>query len=150
MVNLKGEAVKNKFGTLGILVGGIALILALVHFWAGPFASQPTLETTVAEKAASIRQAAIHALQGKPVKKEAKKPKFDADQITHIITAILGGLACVFAAISFSQQESIRAVGGAVALGAGAIAFQFIAMYAMALLVVILVATVLASLGGGV
>ncbi|SMF48908.1 hypothetical protein SAMN02745866_03205 [Alteromonadaceae bacterium Bs31] len=141
---------KNKFGTFGIMVGGLALMLALIHFWAGPFSAQPSLETTVAEKAASIRQATIDALKGKAVEPKLEKSKFSADKITHIVTAILGGLAFILAALSFSKHESIRAAGSAAALGAGAIAFQFIAMYAMALLAVILIAAVLASLGGGV
>lgn len=140
---------KDKFGTLGILVGGLALMLALVHFLAGPFATQPSLEMTVSEKAASIRQAAIDALKGKAVEPKAEKSKFNADKVADVITAILGGLAFILAMLSFSKHESIRAAGGAAALGAAAIAFQFIAMYAMALLAAILIAAVLASLVGG-
>ena len=141
---------KNKFGTYGIIVGGLALMLALVHFWAGPFSPQPSLETVVAEKAASIRQATIDALKGKEVKPAPVKNNFNADKITNIVTAILGGLAFILAAISFSNHESKRAAGSAAALGVSAIAFQFIAMYAMSLLVVILIAALLSSLGGGI
>ena len=141
---------KNKFGTYGIIVGGLALMLALVHFWAGPFSPQPSLETVVAEKAASIRQATIDALKGKEVKPVSVKSDLNADKIANIVTAILGGLAFILAAISFSNHESKRAAGSAAALGVSAIAFQFIAMYAMALLVVILIAAVLSGLGGGI
>ncbi|XQF93732.1 hypothetical protein ACOBV9_08725 [Pseudoalteromonas espejiana] len=141
---------KDNFGTYGIIVGGLALMLALVHFWAGPFSPQPSLETVVAEKAASIRQATIDALKGKEVKSAPVQNNFNADKIANIVTAILGGLAFILAVISFSNHESKRAAGGAAALGVSAIAFQFIAMYAMALLVVILIAAVLSSLGGGI
>ena len=52
------------FGFTGIGLGAIALLLAVVHFWAGPFSPQPTLEQTVAEKAVSIKNATIAALKG--------------------------------------------------------------------------------------
>lgn len=141
---------KNKFGTYGIIVGGLALMLALVHFWAGPFSPKPSLEAVVAEKAASIRQATIDALKGKEVQSAPVKSNFNTDKIANIITAILGGLAFILAAISFSNHESKRAAGSAAALGISAIAFQFIAMYAMVFLVVILIAAVLSSLDGGI
>ncbi|MGH1441638.1 MAG: hypothetical protein ACRBBR_16105 [Cellvibrionaceae bacterium] len=140
---------ENKFATFGIIAGGLALMLALVHFWAGPFAPQPSLESTIAEKAASIRQAAIDALKGKEVEAPMVKNSFNVDKVIHIITAVLGGLAFILAAISFSNKESKRSAGSSAALGISAIAFQFIAMYAMALLVVILIAAVLLSLGDG-
>jgi len=140
----------NKFGMFGIVVGAIALMLALVHFWAGPFSPQLTLDAYVSEKAASIRNKTIDALKGKPVEKEYVKSNFDADKVTRIITAVLGVLALILAALSFSNHESARTAGSAAALGVSAIAFQFIAMYAMALLVVILIVAVLSSLGGGV
>ncbi len=141
---------KNKFGTCGIIIGGLALMLALIHFWAGPFSPQPSLESIVAEKAASIRQATIDALKGKKADSEPVKNDFNTDKITHIVTAVLGGLAFILAALSFSNHESKRAAGGAAALGISAIAFQFIAMYAMALLVVILISAVLSSLGDAI
>jgi len=138
----------TKFGFIGIAVGGIALLLALVHFWAGPFSPQLTLETTVAEKAASIRNATIKALKGEEYK-ETYKSNWDIDKVTNVSTAILGGLAFIFSIIAFAKQEPARASAGGAVLGVSAIAFQFIAMYAMALLVVLLIAAVLSSIGFG-
>ncbi|MCP2002318.1 hypothetical protein EC843_10948 [Buttiauxella sp. JUb87] len=58
----------NLFSFIGLLVGTLALLLALFHFWAGPFTTHPaTLETLVAEKTTSVREAAIAALMGNPV-----------------------------------------------------------------------------------
>lgn len=71
---------KSTFSFIGIGLGSIALLLAIVHFWAGPFSPQPTLEQTVAEKAVSIKQATIAALKGI----EAPAPKshaIDTDQV---------------------------------------------------------------------
>ena len=135
-------------GFSGIAVGGAALLLALVHFWAGPFAPQPTLETTVAQKAAAIRQATISALQGR-ANQETVKPNWNADRVTRVTTASLCGLALILSILSFALREPGRVSAGGAILGVSAVAFQFIAMYAMALLVVLLIAAVLSGFGFG-
>lgn len=140
---------KNIFAMLGIVVGGIALILALVHFWAGSFVPQPSLQSVVAETAISIRQAAIDALRGKPVAQPVYSPQYDADKITHITTAVLGGIAFILAALSFSSHESKDAALSAAVLGISAIVFQFIGMYVAVVLMIILIIAVLSSLGFG-
>lgn len=140
---------KAKYGNAGILLGGIALLLALVHFWAGPFSPQPSLETFVGEKAASIRQATIDALQGKEVAEVKPARKWDSDRLTQLAVAVLGGLAFILAILSFISHESRRVAGGAAILGVSAITFQFVAMYIMAFLVVMLIVAVLGSLGAG-
>ncbi len=140
---------KSKYGVIGILAGSLALLLALIHFWAGPFSPQPTVETVVAQKVASIRSAAIDALKGKESVNETYTAKWDTDKVVDVTTAVLGGLALILAAYSQISNENLRVAGGAAALGASAIAFQFIAMYAMAFLVIILIAVVLSGLGFG-
>lgn len=135
-----------KYGVLGITFGGLGLLLALVHFWAGPFSPQPTLETTVAEKAISIRDATIKALKGEEYQ-EIRKSSWNADKVTHILTAVLAGLGLIMSMVSFGRQEPARLAVSGATLGISAMAFQFIAMYAMALLVVILIAAVLSNLG---
>jgi hypothetical protein len=137
-----------KFGFFGIGFGGVALLLALMHFWAGPFSPTPTLETSIADKAASIRTATMKALKGEDYR-EVSKRKWDNDRITYAATAFMGGLAIILSVLALAKQEPKRVVFGAAALGASAIAFQFIAMYAMALLVVLLVCAVLSSIGFG-
>ncbi len=138
---------KSKIGISGIVVGSMALLLALVHFWGGPFSPQPTIETVVATKAASIRQAAISALKGEPVEEVTKSAKWDLDRVAYVASAVLGGIALILAVLSLVKHESKFAAGGAALLGLGAIVFQFVAMYAMAFLVVILIVAVLSGLG---
>lgn len=138
---------KFKLASLGILFGSVGLLLALVHFWAGPFSPQPSIESVVAEKVASIRTAALDALKGKEVEKKFVVVRWDGDKITQVVTALLGGLALIFGVIAYARTEPRRMAGGAVALGISAIAFQFVAMYAMALLVVLLIAAALQSVG---
>ncbi|MEH6454383.1 MAG: hypothetical protein V7782_15235, partial [Psychromonas sp.] len=123
------------------------LLLALFSFWAGPFSPQPTVESLVADKVASIRTATLDALKGKEVEKELVNVSWGADKIMQVVTAMLGGLALILGIVGYVKSERKRMAGGAVALGVSAIAFQFIAMYAMALLVVLLIAAALQSVG---
>jgi len=140
---------KSKFSIIGMGIGAIALLLALTHFWGGPFSPQPTLETTIAEKVSSIRSATLDAIKGKAVEKKSYISNWDADKITSVTTAVLGGLAVIFGLFGFTKKESTRVAGAAAALGVSAISFQFIAMYAMALLVVILIASILSAFSFG-
>ena len=145
------ERQRSIFGFIGIAAGATALMLALVHFWAGPFSPQPSLEQTVAEKAVSIRDATVAALKGESLPKpQPISQSYDLDQLASIATAVLGGLAVIFAVLGVAFKEPVRVAGGAAVLGIGAIAFQFAAMALGVLVVVILVAVVLGELGFGI
>ena len=148
---------KSKFGIFGIVVGSMALLLVLVHFWAGPFSPPPTstaMESFVHKKVTSIRQAAIDAVKGKPLQQDkqvevAPVSQYDNDKIADIVAVVLGGLAVILAVISFVRHEPKRIAGGAVALGLSAITFQFIAMYAMAVLGIIMIVLIISAITGG-
>ena len=138
-----------KFSFSGIAVGAIALLLVLVHFWAGPFSPQPTLEQTVAEKAVAIRDATVAALKGQETDQKGYRSEMDVDRALDIIGAVLGGTAIVLGVLGYAKKEPLRVAGGAAVLGTGAIAFQFAAIAVGAIIVAILVAAVLSQLGFG-
>jgi hypothetical protein len=133
----------------GIAVGSFALLLALVHFWAGPFSPQPSLEKVVADKADAIRDATIAAMKGEKVEAEVATSKMDLDQVLNLAAAVLGGLAIILGVIGFAKREPLRVAGGAAVLGAGAIAFQFAAVALAAIILAILIAAVISQLGIG-
>jgi hypothetical protein len=134
---------------IGIGIGSIALLLALVHFWAGPFSPQPTLEQTVAEKAVAIKKATIAALKGEKSPAPEQVKSRDLDEILSIVTAVLGGLAIILGVIGYAKKEPMRVAGGAAILGGSAIAFQFLALALGAILIAILIVAVLGNLGIG-
>jgi len=137
---------KSKVGIIGVIIGSVALLLALFHFYAGPFSPQPKLEHTIAEKAVAIRDATVAALKGKEVKKETWTSKWNTDKIVNVLTALLGGIAIIAAIIAFIRKESLRVAGGAAVLGGGAIAFQFVALALGAIIVAIILAAVISQL----
>ncbi|AQZ93409.1 hypothetical protein ACFSB1_12130 [Halopseudomonas phragmitis] len=139
---------KSTISFLGIGVGAVALMLALVHFWAGPFSPKPSLEQVVAEKAVSIREATVAALKGEVAYSHSSK-NYDTDWVVSLATAILGGMAVILAVMGVALKEPVRVAGGAAVLGVAAIAFQFAVLALAALVVVILVSAVLGALGVG-
>jgi len=73
-----------KYGRIGIALGFVSLFIAVVSFWAGPFSPQPTFETSIAEKAASIKQATLDALNGKEVVEQQATAAWDTDRIISV------------------------------------------------------------------
>lgn len=134
---------KPIFSYIGLSFGAIALMLALVHFWAGPFSPQPSLEQTVAEKSVTIKKITLSLLKEKPIVEPEKKSTMDIDSIASLATAVLGGLAIILGVFGYAQKESIRVAGGAAVLGGIAIAFQVATIAIGAIVVAILVAAVL-------
>lgn len=134
---------------VGIGLGAIALLVAVSHFWAGPFSPQPSLERTVAEKAVAIKNATIAALKGEKVEEASAPRAIDLDQGLRIATGILGGLAIILGVVGFARKESVRAAGGAAVLGGIAMAFQFAVMALGAIVVAILIAAVISQIGIG-
>jgi len=137
----------SKISFIGIAIGAMALILAIVHFWAGPFTPQPTVEQTVAEKAVAIKEATIAALKGEEPVAPVKRSSMDMDNIASLATAVLGGLAVILGVIGYATKEPLRVAGGAALLGGSAIAFQFAVLALGAILLAILVVGVLSQIG---
>ncbi|MEE4659645.1 MAG: hypothetical protein V2J89_04200 [Halieaceae bacterium] len=135
---------------IAISLGAAALMLAIVHFWAGPFSPQPKLETTVAEKAVAIRDATIAALKGEgsPAAEEvAVKKNWDLDKAARLATGVFSGLAIILAVVSLAFHEPVRAAAGGVILGGAALAFQFAILAIGAIFVAMLIAAVLGEIG---
>ena len=129
---------KQIFGLIGIIIGSAALLLSIVHFIVGPF-STPQAETTSEQN--SLKQLAINLVfdREEQTSPTVQQNSWSADRITLLIIALSGGLALLMGMMSFIQREPWRLALGAATLGAYAISFQFVAMYAMLVLAIIVV-----------
>lgn len=141
------EKSTHAIGFSGITLGAIALLIAIVHLWAGPFSPQPSLEKTVAEKAVAIKNATIAALKGEEIEEQAPTSSFDVDQALSVATGVLGGLAIILGVVGYARKEPLRVAGGAVALGGAAIAFQFVVVALGMIFLAVLVVSVLSGIG---
>ena len=141
------EEKRSTTGFVGIAVGSIALMMAIVHFWMGPFSPQASVERTVAERAVAIKHATIAALKGESIKEKAPPKNIDLDHGVRIATRVLGGLAVILGVVSFAKREPLRVGGGAAFLGGAAIAFQFAVIALGAIVLAILIGAVISQIG---
>lgn len=141
---------KNIFGWSGIALGGLALFLAMIHFYGGPFAPQQTLESLVAGKAAAIKESLLASLTGQQIPEKVSRPHYNVDRILKMVIAVLAVGAVILGVIAGVYKENPRAVSAAVMLGVGTLAFQ-IAMFAFGVVMVIFLIVLVLSLifGGG-
>jgi len=130
-----------------MLFGAAALIASVIYFWAGPFVEPPPLEQVGAEKAVAIRDSTIAKLRGKELPLVAPESRWTSDRLFQIGTVTLGAFALVLGAFGFAKRESRRAILVAAALGAGAIAFQFLAAALGVIAVVVFLGVLLGIFG---
>lgn len=143
------SAVDSRFGVSGMAFGGLGLLVAVVHFFGGPFSPQPSLEHSIAEKAVAIRDATVAALKGDEIESVKKSRGFDLDRILALAAALSGGLAVILGVVGYARKESTRIATGAGILGGLAIAFQFAAIALVAIVFAIILAAILPSLDFG-
>ncbi len=110
-------------GLIGFAIGAAALLLVLMHFWAGPLAPQQDVGVSIGELAGEIRDSAARALSGEQQPAAATAP-WDIDRILKLVVAILAGTAVVLGLFAFIRGETWRLATGAIALGATAMIFQ--------------------------
>lgn len=131
----------------GIGVGALGLLLAVVHFWAGPFTPQPSLERTIAEKVVAIKDATVAALQGDALPDSVPETDgVDADEMVRIAVPVLAALAVILGVIGFAMKEPGRVSIGAVALGGSTFAFQFAGMVLGAIVLTLFIAALLGEI----
>ena len=136
---------QSRFGIAGMVLGCLALLVVVFHFWAGPVAPQKTLERSLAETAVNFAKEVVRVAKDKPA--EVKRRSWNEDDAIRIGGAALAVLAILFAAIGFVRRENYRPGVMAATLGASAIAFQFFTWFALALLGCLLIFAVLSMFG---
>ncbi len=134
-----------KLSSVGMMLGACALLLAVIHFWAGPFSPTPSLEAVVAAKTVAIRDVVVATLGGKAAPTVPASP-WDLDRTLMLLGSVLGAAALVLAVLGFVRNEPARACGGAAALGGAALAFQFVVIAVAAVVLAILVGALLKTL----
>lgn len=110
-------------GYVSFAAGAVALLLVLVHFWAGPFAPRPHASVTIGEIAAQMHQAAVHKLSGKPPAAPAAVA-WDSDRALKVVTGLVAALAIIASAAALVRRAAWQPAAAGVALGSSAIAFQ--------------------------
>ncbi len=134
---------RSTFGVVGLTTGAIALLVALLSFWALPILIPPKpIEQVVVEKALDIRQRLVERIAGIE-SKEQRDNEIDWYRICAVVAVALGAAAIVLAGVSFARRENLRISAVAALLGTGAIVAQFLILILAAIVLLVLIALVL-------
>ena len=127
-------------------LGFVAFAAVVGHFFAGPIDPPPPIEVSIAEKAASIRDATVAALKGEDYEAESTvRPRTLDDYLTYALMT-LAVLAILMSVVGFVRHERLRPSVAGAALGGLAIAFQFATVVFFGLLFAIVLAAVIDQL----
>jgi hypothetical protein len=133
LLNVLEDILLNKqnslISALGIGLGATALLLAVIHFWAGPFSVEPAFQQTVSDKVIALKESVLATINGEQVLKPEASDNSDVDKTLEIITAILAGLAIILGVIGYASKEAIQVSTGAIFLGVGVITFKMLVLY---------------------
>lgn len=139
------------FGIGSLLAATLALIIAVTHITAGPFAPNEPVEKTIAEAAVSIRDYAKSALTGEPVAERtaarAEADAWDIDRIISIVTPILAGLAMVLAIIGFTMREKRSIAMTGFTLGSSVLFMLWFQALVFAIVGAIILAAIILNIG---
>ena len=143
------ESKKNTCSVIGMVIGMVALGVAVFHFFLGPIEEPPPLEEYVADKAAAIKDNLMSRMKGEELKEvQVEKSSLSPDEIVTGSSAGAGFIALILAALGFVRREDRRMNCMALAFGGGAVAFQFLIMALCTVLVIFLIGAALGTLGG--
>ncbi|WP_281973333.1 hypothetical protein [Ruegeria faecimaris] len=132
------------FGWIGFSVSAMALLGALFLFWAGPFAPQQSTGVSLGELAAELGKSTLRSAAGLDQPEPVARVR-DLDDFLQIGVALLGGLAVILSAIGILRHEKLRPAIAGIAIGIGAILFQFFAFAFFAFLGVLVIMALLNS-----
>jgi hypothetical protein len=133
-------------GYVGLVLGAVALLMVLVHFWSGPFAPQQRTGVSIGEIAADIRASATRAITGAPQPAPQARP-WTADRTLKTVTAVVAGLAVILGILGLVRRETWRPSAAAIVLAAGAITFQLFTWAILLIAGSLIIAAIIYNIG---
>ena len=140
---------KHNFGTYGIIIGLLALCIAIFQNDLRPEELEPI------ESEPSLKELAVKAskefIDDKILKQESTSSapqipsteKHDAIQLTYML---LGFFAIVLGAISWIKKDHIRLSGGAISIGIIAVAWQYVLIGITIAVIILILANIVANI----
>ncbi len=140
---------RNKWSSVGMLLGAIAFMLVAVHFTFGPFQYRPSIEQVVAEQVAAVKKGVLAGLKGENVQSSTPKAsKMDINGLLTITDVVLAAIALLLAAFGGMRKESRWSVYGALFFAGASLTFHAIvaSMALVSALVFLLIVLAVVSL----
>ena len=131
--------IQNKWSSVGILFGAVALMVGLLHVSLGPFTAPTlTLERAVARDVASVKRGIIAGLTGQENPVPAEPKPVNVDKVLDNVGIGLGVVALVCAFIGGMRHETRWGVKGAFILGGASLVF-YLLLFSLAIISGILI-----------
>jgi hypothetical protein len=134
------------WGHVALGTGALALSLAVLHVFGGPFGPQHSVGTSVGEIAGEMRAAALRAVRGEPQPTPVPRG-WDIDRVLMVAAPLVGVLAIVLSIVAGLRRQGMRLAGYGAALGVGAIVFQFVWWIALLIAGTILLVAIIENIG---
>lgn len=142
-IDLKGAG----FSVAAIALGGIGLLTALLVVYAGPFAPQQDIGTTIGEIAGNIRAEAWRSFLGleKPESTTLQRA-WDIDRILMTLAPVAGVLGVLMAIVAYIRREPKRVATCGMALSVAAIFVQVLLIAVMIIAGVMLLIAIIENM----
>ncbi|MBJ3762198.1 hypothetical protein ILP92_05505 [Maribius pontilimi] len=135
-----------RIGYLAVGTGALALILAMVHIFGGPFTPQQPVGVSIGEIAGDIRASAWRALTGAP-QPEPEPRGWDIDRILLLAAPVTGAVAIVLSVVSLILRDPPRLGAYGTMMGLSAIVFQFVWWIVVLIAAVLLLVSIIENMG---
>lgn len=138
---------KRTFGVLGSVIGLVALVATVLHFFFGPIAEPKPVESFVAETAVNIKDAIKAKIKGEKYQPPTAETSIDADLIVERGTISIALLAVSLGVFGFLRHEEKLPNGLALGLGGATVAFSVSIAITSIIIGIILIAAIISALG---
>ena len=125
MTQTYGDLRNHKWGLASIGLGAIALVVTMIVIFAGPFAPQDSVGTSIGKIIGEISVSALSTVRGDELPPPETRD-WDIDRILLVTGPILAILAIITAIVSAFYHDPWRLPTYGAVLGVGAIAIQVI------------------------
>jgi hypothetical protein len=148
----RSNEITTYFATIGLIISLLAFSLSVTTPWVAGYLSPPqaaiSLEDMAVETALNIKDKLILGLKGKEYKAPPPPPKEATLMDAYPLVIILASLAGIFlGAWGLIKKENLRIAVGAMVMGVGAIVAFYMLVFAAILVLVLLVGSVLGTIG---
>ncbi len=124
MATVNSDLGNNKWGIGSIVFGAAALIVSMLVIFAGPFAPQQSVGTSIGQIIGEISVSAMNTVRGEAPPAPQSQP-WDIDRVLMITGPVLAILGFIAAIVSAVRHEPWRLPTYGTVMGIAAITMQF-------------------------
>ena len=122
-----GLLMRNTFGSVGVAVGLIAIAVALIQFWGGPFDPKPpSTGDKLNSKMERLKDNVVSTFKGEKADPPRVQNSFSIDKTLIYGSMSIAFLAVVLGIVAFLRREDKRFTQASIVIGLSGLAFHFL------------------------